>query len=100
MRRLLPAAILTASLTGCGFSGIYTPEPMKYWIFEMPEVHNQGREYLVCTDTLKRGAECTFNGTHGSYEEAQDKAFLNIADSSVSWPNHDGIGPMFVRRSH
>ena len=102
IRKLLPAALLTASLSGCGFSGIHTSEPMRYWIFQMPEVHDQGTEYLVCLDdSLSRGASCSFNGIQGTYEEAQDASFLNIGpDSSVSWPNHDGIGPIFVRKSH
>ena len=102
IHKLLPAALLTVSLSGCGFSGIHTPEPQRYWIFQMPETHNTGREYLVCRDdSLSRGASCTFNGVQGTYEEAHDKSFLNLpGDSSVSWPNHDGIGPIFVRRSH
>ena len=98
MRRLVLLPIL-ATLSGC-FSGIVTPEPEKYYIFQMPEVHGTGKEYLVCIDTLSRGAVCTFNGLHGTYEEAQDKSFLNVADSSIHWPNHDDIGPVFIRRSH
>lgn len=98
MRRLYILPIL-ATLSGC-FSGIVIPEPERHYIFRMPEVHGIGKEYLICTDTLAKGASCTFNGLQGTYEEAQDKSFLNVSDSSIHWPNHDGIGPVFVRCSH
>lgn len=31
-------------------------------------------------------------------EDAGDWSFLNTPDSSVQWPNHDGIGPLYIGR--
>lgn len=102
IRKLLPAALLTASLSGCGFSGIHTSEPMRYYIFSMPEVHDIGKEYLICIDTLRNGTLCRLNnGIEGRYEFAHDTSFLDFPnDSTIQWPNHDEIGPKLIRRSH
>lgn len=100
MHPILPTALLTASLVGCGFSVPTTPStPQGDWIFQMPMIHDTVAEYLICRDSLAKGTSCTFGTSQGTYEEAQDKSFLNLpGDSSVSWPRHDGIGPLFVGR--
>ena len=82
MRKLLSLSLL-ATLSGC-FSGIVTPEPEKYYIFQMPEVHDIGKEYLVCIDTLSNGAKCRFNGgMEGRYEEAFDHSHLDFPNDST-----------------
>jgi len=96
MRRLLLAT--PCLLAACDMP-TGTPENKKY-IFEMPMVHDMGREYLVCEDTLKRGTRCDFAGIRGYLDIAQDKIFLDAPDTTVFWPFHDGIGPVFVRRSY
>ena len=77
----------------------HSKEPQKY-IFEMPKVHGTTPEYLVCMDTLSRGTRCDFAGIRGHLDIAQDKIFLDAPDTTVFWPFHDGIGPVFVRRSY
>ena len=102
MRRIVLLPIL-ATLSGC-FSGIVTPEPEKYYIFQMPEVHGTGKEYLVCIDTIRNGRNpsCRFNGgMEGRYEETFDHSYLDFPnDSTIQWPNFDHWKPIFIRRSH
>lgn len=100
MRRAI-LATFPAFLLACG-NPVSVPEPMRYYIFSMPEVHDIGKEYLICIDTLRNGTLCRLNnGIEGRYESAQDASFLDFPnDSTIQWPNHDGIGPKFIRRSH
>ena len=97
MRRILLFP-LVAALSACNYSPTANRTDTRQWFFQMPMIHDTVTEYLVCADSLSHGTVCTFQGLRGIYEEAQEKSFLNLADSSIQWPYHDAHRPAFLTR--
>ena len=98
MRKILALGIF-AALAACDMATnpqVHSkPKPAK-WTFQMPMVHDTVSEYLFCDDSLANGTACTFRGLHGSYEESGDWSYLDLPDSTIQWPHHDGVGPVFL----